>query len=1812
MKSLPLMLAAGAFALAANADTPHIRANTAASRLDGWWTARHAEKVAAVADSSVKKDIVFLGDELTQGWETTGTASLASHFTGDRTMFNLGFAGDCTENVLWRIQNGELGSPKAIFLMVGGNNAAIYTEREEPVGKTYLGVRAIIDELVESVGASKVVVQAVLPRGLDESDPVRPRNDRLNIDVRAYAQKKGCAWVDLSDLFLESDHHTLKTSLFNDDLITLNADGYEVWAQAVAPYVAAATSDAAMPADLVATARPEIDRITTFPTAVNADLQDAFWRKFEDDLKLIGENGRSFDLVLLGDSLTQKWMEGNSASSMNRLAANVLNLGRTGDFVENLLWRLESGCIDGYTTKFFNLLIGTNNTIGKNPSEDPADIAAGVRAVLDLILAKHPESKVLLMPIIPYGYTNAQNAAKGAAHYANNEAANEIIRTFADGQRVILVDVRSQFLNADGTYKGEMYLQGNGDYPDQFLHLTTKAYEEILAPAISNAMAAAGASSVMLPTIGSVAAQVNGTSATVALSNVAKGTDKDGHAASSYTVSYKLDTDAEVTLSAAETGASSSIPLDGLADGWHTCAVWVSSDGVVKSSVKRVRFLIDSQADAVGWKVAPMDATGSAFRSDGTLVFARGFTGHTVNGVSFSSGFPSADQATVSPSSYTGSGWTENNPVFNGGWVWEKSTTSLDIAFTLKGLTAGKKYLVQILAANHWNNSSTTLSAGDLVPFEATKQNDYKCGAVISRVFEATGAQETVTVTFATTGSKCLVKAIQLRELGEGSGGSGGGGEIGGGEGGEGGGEGGEGGGTVEFVKKTFVASNKLQLPYRIAEKADPNGAKVPVVVFLHGYGQCGTDNSFSINEISNIKSYLDGTVGTCGYKLIVPQCPNDVKWAEFSMDSTNCTFQAKPSSALVAVFDLLESYIETSSADPDRIYVTGLSMGGHGTWDAICRRPDFFAAAMPCCGGGDPVCAADIAHVPIWAAHNANDPTIPCAQTENIVVALQALGSDVIFDKFASNDHNAWDRFYATADDVTPSAPNRRFVWLFSQNRATNNHQKYPRITEISATPSGSSATISLTGLVLGTDANSVPATKYSIAYKLDGAATPVTALSNQTAEDNSFELADLADGNHTCEVTMTTDKGRTKTKSVVFYVNTSAVSDVWTSSCMDATGNAFSTEGTFVYGYVCNGGTINGIPFERSVNLQSTENPPKISFEPNIDGFTGDFMNESVSGNLGLAIGNGWYWNSVGSTHTVTLTLSDLEGGKNYLVQFLAHNYWNNTTTVSANGCDPVHIHGDNAESGKYGALITGTFTAMGATKDVTITYTGATGKLPFNAVQVRELPDGGGGGGGEATVVEPSIGNATATANGTAVSLFLSGIEMGTDDAGTNATSYSVSYALNGGTAVTALQNQTGTTASFSLANLADGDYMCAVTITTDKNKTATRTVSFTIDTRPPVVGPSIGSAVAAVHGANATILLSGIAMGMGDDGLNATSYALSYKLGDAAAVVARQDQTGSKAWFSIRNLASGSYTCVVTLTTDKGKSTTATVGFTVGGSSGSVDWTVATLSASNETMLRTDGTPLYAYRGSSSARTLGDVNFQAGADLSAANIAFDPAFNSAGANAGSSSLLGEAWDFGVDTSMAEIRLTLSGLTAGHEYLVQILARNSYGNANITIGDLPAVSIQNVNGSSGATVYGSFAAAGTSHVVVFKMGGTGAARYVSAVQVRDLGAAGPSEPTSIAPVIGCAAGSEPSGDDQPIVVGDTAVSIRIANAVQGLRYGYRKSLSLADVDTENAEEGYPDYPEDVAWEDGDLAIDVPRAPEETCAFYRIVVDD
>ena len=303
----------------------------------------------------------------------------------------------------------------------------------------------------------------------------------------------------------------------------------------------------------------------------------------------------------------------------------------------------------------------------------------------------------------------------------------------------------------------------------------------------------------------------------------------------------------------------------------------------------------------------------------------------------------------------------------------------------------------------------------------------------------------------------------------------------------------------------------------------------------------------------------------------------------------------------------------------------------------------------------------------------------------------------------------------------------------------------------------------------------------------------------------------------------------------AALFAAPAGAVELGWTSGPMSATGDTIRTDGTLVYAYSVQGGTVGGVTFSGTRDFAGAV---LVSASPAPAGsVTADFQNAGASGDFGHMLEGGWYWGYNGAAAgelSATLTLAGLTAGRTYLVQLVVHRT-SNSTLVSANGSTPVHIHGTHdGVNYTYGGSIVGVFTATGATEDVVVTYSAASsGMRPLNAIQVRDLGEGQGGGGG-ATVVAPSIGSASARTNGTTATIDLSGIVPGTDDEGVPATSYAVSYALNGGAAAAALANQSGATASFDIEDLADGSYSCAVTITTDKSKTASTSVSFTIGT------------------------------------------------------------------------------------------------------------------------------------------------------------------------------------------------------------------------------------------------------------------------------------------------------------------------------------------------------------------------------------------
>ena len=126
-------------------------------------------------------------------------------------------------------------------------------------------------------------------------------------------------------------------------------------------------------------------------------------------------------------------------------------------------------------------------------------------------------------------------------------------------------------------------------------------------------------------------------------------------------------------------------------------------------------------------------------------------------------------------------------------------------------------------------------------------------------------------------------------------------------------------------------------------------------------------------------------------------------------------------------LLEAIPALVKEFSIDDKRIYITGLSMGGFGTWDAIVRKPDLFAAAVPICGGGDVKTADSIAKIPIWIFHGGKDPVVKPERSRSMVEALKKAGAEPKYTEYPNEEHASWVPAYKDAD---------MFAWLFAQKK--------------------------------------------------------------------------------------------------------------------------------------------------------------------------------------------------------------------------------------------------------------------------------------------------------------------------------------------------------------------------------------------------------------------------------------------------------------------------------------------------------------------------------------------------------------------------------------------------------------------------------------------------------------------------------------------------------------------------------------------------------------------------------------------------------
>lgn len=230
------------------------------------------------------------------------------------------------------------------------------------------------------------------------------------------------------------------------------------------------------------------------------------------------------------------------------------------------------------------------------------------------------------------------------------------------------------------------------------------------------------------------------------------------------------------------------------------------------------------------------------------------------------------------------------------------------------------------------------------------------------------------------------------------------------------------------FAKKIFFDNNGTLLNYRfLTPKNNVDSVDYPFVIFLHGAGERGNDNESQL-------AYIDKVFGNDNFRTkfpcyaIFPQCAEDFRWCETDWTLPSHTLPQKMSVYLTAVVQLADSLINNCNIDTSRIYVTGMSMGGFGTWDLLSRYPEKFAAAIPICGGADENMACKLKNIPIRTFHGSTDKLVKVSRTRNIVAAIRKCGGKkIIYKEYPKKGHLIWNRVYAEPG---------LFEWLFSQKK--------------------------------------------------------------------------------------------------------------------------------------------------------------------------------------------------------------------------------------------------------------------------------------------------------------------------------------------------------------------------------------------------------------------------------------------------------------------------------------------------------------------------------------------------------------------------------------------------------------------------------------------------------------------------------------------------------------------------------------------------------------------------------------------------------
>lgn len=233
------------------------------------------------------------------------------------------------------------------------------------------------------------------------------------------------------------------------------------------------------------------------------------------------------------------------------------------------------------------------------------------------------------------------------------------------------------------------------------------------------------------------------------------------------------------------------------------------------------------------------------------------------------------------------------------------------------------------------------------------------------------------------------------------------------------------------FLERSIALGGKQHRYQVFVPSAQAGRGQPPVIVFLHGTGERGDDGAKPTRV--GIGSYVRAHQDTFPAIVVFPQAADDTEWSD-NID---------------LVFAELDAATREFHGDRHRTYLTGLSMGGYGTWDMALHAPQRFAALVPICGGvkplsderallvtavaneADPYAAIvkRLRGIPVWIFHGAKDDLVPPADDRKLIAAFRAAGAtNARYTEFPDANHNSWDPAYSQTPEL--------WTWLFAQKR--------------------------------------------------------------------------------------------------------------------------------------------------------------------------------------------------------------------------------------------------------------------------------------------------------------------------------------------------------------------------------------------------------------------------------------------------------------------------------------------------------------------------------------------------------------------------------------------------------------------------------------------------------------------------------------------------------------------------------------------------------------------------------------------------------